>query len=63
MKKIKKVFFVASNFVLLSIVYFVGIGPTAFSAKIFGKSFLLIKNKNKTSFTNFKESNNMEKMF
>ena len=31
------------NFLLLSIVYFVGIGPTSIVARIFGKRFLVLK--------------------
>ena len=65
MKKIKKIFSIAFNFVLLSIVYFLGIGLTSMLAKIFGKSFLSIENdkKIKTKFVDFKESSNLEKMF
>ena len=37
------------NFVLLSMVYFVGIGIVSISAKIFGKHFLQLKRQNKQS--------------
>jgi hypothetical protein len=63
--QIKQKLSLLANFILLSIVYFFGIGLTAFFAKIFGKSFLFEKNTNskKTSFTDFKKSDEMEKMF
>jgi large-conductance mechanosensitive channel len=38
------------NFILLSIVYFVGIGPTSIVAKISGKHFLDLKKKKTDSY-------------
>jgi Na+-driven multidrug efflux pump len=65
MNKIKQKLTIFANFILLSIVYFLGIGLTSIFAKIFGKSFLQNKNNNKikTSFVASKESSNLEKMF
>ncbi len=65
MKIIKQKLTILSNFILLSIVYFIGIGFTAIFARIVAKDFLLLKSKNnkKTSYTNFKEGDNLEKMF
>lgn len=65
LKKIKQKLSLFANFILLSIVYFFGIGLTAVFAKIFGKSFLFEKIliAKKTSFTDFKESDEIEKMF
>ena len=37
------------NFILLSIVYFIGIGIVSISTKIFGRHFLEIKKQNKKS--------------
>lgn len=37
------------NFILLSIVYFIGIGAVSLSAKLFKKHFLEIKKQNKQS--------------
>jgi cytochrome c biogenesis protein CcdA len=65
MNKIKEKLSLIANFILLSIAYLLGIGLTSIFAKIFGKSFLQNKNNNKikTSFVDFKESINLEKMF
>ena len=35
------------NFILLAIVYFIGIGPVAISMKLFGNHFLELKKQNK----------------
>lgn len=51
------------NFILLSIVYFFGIGSTAIFAKIFGKSFLFGKNKKQSNFVSFKKTDGLERMF
>jgi len=37
------------NFILLSIVYFIGVGLVSISAKIFRKHFLELKRQNKSS--------------
>lgn len=37
------------NFLLLLIVYFLGIGPVSIVMKLFGKHFLELKKQNKTS--------------
>lgn len=37
------------NFILLSIVYFIGIGIVSIPAKLFGKHFLELKKQNKSS--------------
>lgn len=37
------------NFLLLLIVYFLGIGPVSIIMKLFGKHFLELKKQNKTS--------------
>lgn len=63
MNKIKQKLSLITNFILLSIVYFVGIGLTSFMAKIFGKSFLFNKSKKQSNFVTFKESHNLERMF
>jgi len=63
MNKIKQKLALVANFVLLSIVYFLGIGFTSLMAKIFGKSFLFNKNKKQSSFIAFKETHNLERMF
>ena len=63
MNRIKQKVFLFINFILLSIVYFVGIGFTFVFAKILGKKFLLSKNSKNSNFLKFKESTNLEKMF
>ena len=37
------------NFILLSAVYFIGIGPVSLFAKLFGRHFLDLKKQNKMS--------------
>jgi len=64
MNRIKKNFFLLINFVILSIIYFFGIGLTSLFAKIFSKKFLVIENnKIKTSFKDFRLEDSLEKMF
>jgi len=38
------------NYILLSIVYALGIGPISIILKIFGKQFLVLKSKNRDSY-------------
>lgn len=61
--KIKQKFALVTNFILLSIVYFVGIGLTSISARTFGKSFLFSKSKKQSNFVPFKKTNTLERMF
>jgi len=63
MKKIKQKMALVANFILLSIVYFVGIGFTSVIAKIFNKSFLFAQNKKQSNFSVFKKTDGLEKMF
>lgn len=63
MKKIKQKLASVTNFILLSIVYFLGIGSTSLVAKVFNKSFLFSKNKKQSSFVPFKENSSLERMF
>jgi len=52
------------NFILLSFVYFVGIGLTSVIAKISNKKFLILKKENKDSYWEDKEvSNKFEDYF
>jgi len=63
MKKIKFKLALVMNFILLSIIYLVGIGLTSIVAKIFGKSFLFSKNKKQSNFSLFKKTTDLERMF
>lgn len=63
MKKIKQKMALIVNFVLLSVVYFLGIGLTSLMAKVFGKSFLFGKNKKQSNFVVFKKADGLERMF
>lgn len=63
MKKIQQKMALIFNFILLSTVYLVGVGITSITARIFGKNFLLDKNKRKSNFSTFKQTNNLERMF
>ena len=63
MKKIKQKMALIVNFILLSIVYLVGIGFTSVVARIFGKSFLFGKNKKQNNFVIFKKTDSLERMF
>lgn len=64
LNKIKQKLTLFVNFILLTIVYFFGIGLTFLLAKIFNKNFLSIKNgKKQSNFTIFKETNGLERMF
>lgn len=63
MKKIKQKMALIANFILLSLVYFIGVGFTSIVAGISGKSFLFNKNKKQSSFAVFKKANNLERMF
>lgn len=65
MQKIKLFFTNLFNFILLSTVYFLGIGLTAVFSRIFNKKFLsseLPKSK-KSNFIVFTSRSNLEKMF
>ena len=48
------------NFILLSIVYFLGIGLTSIIAKIFNKKFLDLKKENKKTYWEEKEMSDKE---
>lgn len=63
MKKIKQKLALVINFILLSVVYFMGIGLTSIVARIFSKSFLFGKNKKQSNFVIFKKNNDLERMF
>jgi len=63
MKKIKQKMALTINFVLLSVVYCLGIGFTSLIAKVLGKSFLFNKNKKQSSFVAFKKTHNLERMY
>ena len=49
LEPIAKIISSVINFVLLSIVYFIGIGLVSISMKLFGKHFLELKKQNKKS--------------
>ena len=52
------------NFILLSMVYLIGIGLTSITAKIFGKHFLDMKNKKDSYWHNLKLKNkNIEEYY
>lgn len=61
--KIKLKISLLANFILLSIVYFAGVGFTSIAAKIFGESFLFSKNKKQSNFVVFKGISDLERMF
>jgi len=63
MKKIKQKMALIANFILLSLVYFVGIGFTSIAARIFSKSFLFNRNKKQSNFSVFKKTDGLERMF
>lgn len=63
MKKLRQRLALVVNFILLSVIYFIGVGITSLTAKIFGKSFLSNKNKKQSSFVAFKETRSLESMF
>ena len=48
------------NFILLSIVYFLGIGLTSIIAKVFNKKFLDLKKENKKTYWEEKEMSDKE---
>jgi hypothetical protein len=59
LKKFHKTFMLVTtsivNFILLSLVYFIGVGLTSIIAKVLGKSFLDLGKKNKKSYWVTKE--------
>ena len=65
MQKIKLLLSYAFNYVLLSVVYFIGIGLTSIFSKTFGKKFLETDSLklNKSKFMVFNKKSNLEKMF
>lgn len=63
MKKIQQKMASIFNFILLSAVYLVGVGITSIIARVFGKNFLIDKNKRKSNFVTFKKTNDLERMF
>jgi hypothetical protein len=61
-KKFQKKLLTAQQFILLHLIYLVGVGTTALFAKIVGKHFFIQKD-TKTSWVNYKESLDAERMF
>lgn len=64
LKKILEYYSKIFTFIVLFLIYFLGIGITSLIGKLFNKDFLKIGNsKVKTSWHKYHSSNNMEKMY
>ena len=63
MNKIKQTLALIANFILLAMIYLMGIALTSIIAKIFNKSFLFGKNRKQSNFSTFKTTDNLERMF
>jgi len=63
-KKINAFYIKITSFIILSFIYFIGIGLTSLVGKLFKQDFLIInKSNNKSNWCKYYLSENMEKMY